>query len=277
MQETAEAGAAFALILPPEDPMADLVIAQVTAACEGATLTVHDSLETAAVEHAEAQLVLILPDPTEALARILQNTGSCEAALTGWKAVMAPLLDEVQRHWQRLWVLDARAVAAGDPEALALFGAAGEAAQAVALPPQPDAMYMVLAGVLVAQDAETGRMAADVADLRRGGGDEVHDLDQCEAALGHFAALNGVVEALRERVAELTLDAAKAEALERQLEAAEAERTARDAALAAALLAAQTEQAAQADRLVAVERELAQVYQSRSWRFTRMFRALRRS
>lgn len=274
MQVTAEAGAAFALILPPEDPLTEVVVAQVAAACGGASLAVHDSLEQAAALHKDGQLVLILPDPTEALARILEKTGSCEAALTGWKAATAPLLAEVHRHWQRLWVLDARAVASGDPEALALFGAAGEAEAVGALPPQPEAMYMVLAGVLVAQDAETGRMAADVADLRRGGGDEVHELDLCEAALGHYAGLLQERAALRERVAVLSLQAAKADSLQRRLKEAEAQSAARDAVLAAALLTAQAEQDG---RVAALQDELARVYQSRSWRITRVLRALRRS
>lgn len=314
MPVTAEMDPDFAVVILSNEPLADLIVEQLGAARPGRELVVQASLAEAAAAQGEHPLLLVLADPVEALARCLQGAESAGAALAAWKSDIAPLLTAARRLRRRLWLVDARAVASGDAETLALIASGRTARANVEVPALPDAIYLVLAEALLARDAEAGRFAGEIAALRRGAGAALVDLPLCESALARYAGLaqetallrdhialhaettlretaaaNAQAEAaeqarlsaeaarIDEIVADRNLQKAKAEALQRRLDDFQTKAAQREFVLGGVLLADQAADRTEQERARAdgLEHELHRVYASRSWRITRPLRAVR--
>ncbi|MDR7123695.1 hypothetical protein [Pseudotabrizicola sp. 4114] len=314
MPVTADMDLDFAIVILPDEPLADLIVEQLEAARPGRELVLKSNLAEAAAAHGERPLLLVLADPVEALARCLQRAGSAGAALAAWKSEIAPLLTAARRLRRRIWLVDARAVASGDAATLALIAPGSLAQVRGDVPALPDAIYMVLAEALLARDAEAGRFAGEIAALRRGAGAALVDMTLCEDALARYADLtqetallrdhialhaattlreaadtNAQAEAaeqarlsaelakLEEIVADRNLQKAKAEALQRKLDDIQAKAVQREFVLSGILLADQAADRTEQERIRAdgLEHELHRVYGSRSWRITRPLRAVR--
>ncbi|WP_147335757.1 hypothetical protein [Pseudotabrizicola alkalilacus] len=314
MPVTADMDLDFAIVIPPDEPLADLIVEQLAAARPEREMVVQSNLAEAASTQGERPLLLVLADPVEALARCLQGAESAGAALAAWKSGIAPLLTAARRLRRRIWLVDARAVASGDAATLALIAPGSGARANAEVPALPDAIYLVLAEALLARDAEAGRFAGEIAALRRGTGAALVDLPLCESALARYAGLaqetallrdhialhasttlretadaNAQAEAaeltrlsaelakIEEIVADRNLQKAKAEALQRRLDDIQIKAAQREFVLGGVLLADQAADRTEQERIRAdgLEHELHRVYASRSWRITRPLRAVR--
>lgn len=191
-------------------------------------------LAQAAADNPEARIVLALVDPAEAVAirleecaaRPVVSGGGAQAALRSWIEETAPLLEITRGLRRRLWLVDARAMASGQPQVLTDKPEAADPAILDEIPPAPAAVYLALAAMLLRSDAQANRLAAEIAALRHGPGGVAVDLDQAfvELADRHQAAND--LGLLREThaVLQADLDAALQDRSEHEALKEEAER-----------------------------------------------------
>ncbi|MFN4156359.1 MAG: hypothetical protein ACK4HF_17060 [Paracoccaceae bacterium] len=187
MPVTADADMDFAIVIPPDDPLAEMIAEQLRGVWPGRALLVYSNLADAAVAQSEKPLLLPVADPVEALARRLAEVSESEAALAAWKSAVAPMLAAARKLRRRIWLVDAQAVASGDDATLALFAPKGKKAATRPLPARPAAIYLLLAEALLARDDEAGRYAAEIAAMRRGSRATIIDRRICDAALEQYA------------------------------------------------------------------------------------------
>lgn len=179
------------------------------------------SLARAASENPEARIVLAVLDPVEAIATRLAEHGTkpeiaaqgANAILRTWIQEMAPVLEATRPLRRRLWLVDARAMADGRPQALSPEPESA-AVETPSLTPPPPAQYLALADMLIRSDVQAMRLAAEIAALRRGPGGLPLDLDMAFAGLISPAQETTELALLRETLAlvQTELDA-NAEAL----------------------------------------------------------------
>lgn len=212
----------LALVTLAVEPIAVAVAERLAALFPQSRLSQHSDLRRAAEDHPASRIVLAVISPVEAVARRLAEGAGVLDALADWIAETAPSLAAARHHRRRLWLIEARAMAAGLvaglPHALSTAEATGSG---VELPALPETMYLVLADSLIARHEPAMRLAAEIASLRRGpqgvtidlamivdalndDSDAQHRLTGLQAALANMQAdrdqLTAEVDLLRENL-----------------------------------------------------------------------------
>ena len=268
--------------LAPE-PVARLVNRRLARLFPHSKITPAASLGQAASAEPEARIVLAMLDPVEAVATLLaeRSTRPDEAAsgattgLQAWIEATAPTLEATRHLRRRLWLVDARAMADGRPQALAPEPDGTPETPDLTPPPAP--RFVALAEQVIRSNPRAARLAAEIAALRRGPGGLPLDLDLAFADLIRPAQETTELALLRETLAlvqtELDAnaealaaaqqdlaaqDALKAEVARLQAELVEKDRLTQEVSLLGDTLAmVRTELDANAEALAAAQQDLA--------------------
>jgi pyrimidine operon attenuation protein/uracil phosphoribosyltransferase len=268
--------------LAPE-PVARLVNRRLARLFPHSKITPAASLGQAASAEPEARIVLAMLDPVEAVATLLaeRSTRPDEAAsgattgLQAWIEATAPTLEATRHLRRRLWLVDARAMADGRPQALAPEPEGTLETPDLTPPPAP--RFVALAEQVIRSTPQAARLAAEIAALRRGPGGLPLDLDLAFADLIRPAQETTELALLRETLAlvqtELDAnaealaaaqqdlaaqDALKAEVARLQAELVEKDRLTQEVSLLGDTLAmVRTELDANAEALAAAQQDLA--------------------
>ncbi|NAZ36872.1 hypothetical protein [Rubellimicrobium sp. CFH 75288] len=293
------------IVLVAEDAqdLAEAVLARLHGIFPDRSVHVAETLGAAAADP-EARIVLALTAPQEALATALAMAPGMpdgervgEAALAAWCERAAGLLDEARALRERLWIVDARAMAEGLPQTLNPERPSRSRRTEPAVPPPP-LVHLLVADRLIRSDARAARLAAELASLRSGPpawrfdaafADRV--LEDWHATRTEIALLRRTVlllqeaadEALARSAAIDATGAAQREArarLEERLARAEADRQQREGFLGAEILRLSAlladERRRLLDDLAAAQDEIARLRSSTSWRVTAPLRAVGR-
>ena len=125
-------------------------------------LHVHEALSEVA-EDRTLQVLVVLVQPVEALARRLDAGLACAEALAEWTAEAEALLGAARRRRRQLVLVDARALLSNDPELLTeLDFEMHSNAQPSAGPVLPDPNYLILAETLLRQDEAATRLLQEL-------------------------------------------------------------------------------------------------------------------
>ncbi len=189
MASTSDADREFTLVIPPDEPSGAAILDQLSALVPGLPLVPYRDLAAAAQENTKTTLLLVISHPVEAIARRLAVSGHAEQALAEWQASTALVLTAARRVRRRLWVIDARALCAGNADTLALFEPATEQTSVAAVAPLPAPVFLLMAAALLARNSEAGHRADELAALRRGGGDDPVSAHLVETACTDYARL----------------------------------------------------------------------------------------
>ena len=179
------------------------------------TITEVESLK-AASQNSKALIVLAQLDPVEAIASRLadQKDGSdakAKSALASWVTEVSTALEATRPLRRRLWLIDARAMADGRFQEPA---AGPKTVPERVIFPAPGPIYLALADVLIRNDEQATRLAAEIDALRRGPGGRPMDLDLTQAALSDLQQFGIELGLMREA---LTVTQADLEAATRSL------------------------------------------------------------
>jgi archaellum component FlaC len=245
----------FALIVPMDEPFGDAIKDQVTAALPGLSFVALSDIAEIARLPKESSILLAVSSPVEALARKLLSLDDTEAALAEWKSATAALLTMTRKIRRRLWLVDARALALGDPATLDCFSTAQTGVPDVTMAEEPSPWLLLLAEALIERDADAQRMAGEVAAMRRGAGGLHVTTPVCQAAFKGLSVLTTERDLLRDQVALQTEDAERRAGVEAELKAATDE-IARLKSEAKAAKKSLAERSAEIERLKAVEGHL---------------------
>ena len=150
----------------------------------------------------DGQIILVVTDPTEAVARRLSVLGSIEQALADWKSELEPLVATARRLRRRLWLFDARSLAVADPTTAAHFSGQASLVSGADVPPLPMAVCLLIAEVAVTRDPEAARISAEIAALRRGASCPLVSLEVCADAVRDYVTAKDQTTLLSATVAE---------------------------------------------------------------------------
>lgn len=178
------------LVVAPDDPLAPQIGRQLAELFPEQALACFADLQAAVGAGGEAAIILPVTHPAEAIARHLAATGSVDHALAVWKAEAGPMLGTARRVRRRLRLVDARALARGEAQALSQLAPAGRTAVATDTPPPPDAVLFVIAEAALMRDPDALRLADEIAALRRGGEGGGISAEECQAALDAYRQAN---------------------------------------------------------------------------------------
>jgi hypothetical protein len=210
----------FALVVPIDEPSGEVIAAQVTAALPGLSFTALSDIAEIARLPKQSSILLAISSPVEALARKLLSSEDVEAALADWKTATSALLETARKIRRRLWLVDARALALGDPATLDCFSTAPTGVSDLTVTEVPSPWLLLLAETLIERDPEAQRMAGEVAAMRRGAGGLEVTRSVCQAAFEGLSVLSTERGLLRDHVALQTEEAERQAGLEAELKAA---------------------------------------------------------
>ncbi|AYE88249.1 hypothetical protein [Sulfitobacter sp. D7] len=173
-------------------------------------LHVHEALSEVA-EDRTLQVLVVLVQPVEALARRLDAGLACAEALAEWTAEAEALLGAARRRRRQLVLVDARALLSNDSELLTeLDFEMHSNAQPSAGPVLPDPNYLILAETLLRQDEAATRLLQEIAALRRGPHENLPNATHLEEALSDLQALKdgqAELESYKEQIASASEEA----------------------------------------------------------------------
>ncbi len=276
-------------------------------------IKVHEALSEV-VGDKTLQVLVVLVQPVEALARRLSAGLACADGLSEWKAEADAFLVAARRRRRQLVLIDARALLSNDSELIAEldFKLRGEA-HSTASPALPDPGHLVLADTLLRRDEAATRLLQELEALRRGPHEILPNASHLEEARSDLQAskigqielellrenvalhleaakksgarlleLEEECEALRQAAMDRHAVKAKSDALEHRLEESDSKSAHRETILGRVMLEDQRKlQAAYARgdalnrELSAAREELSGIYGSRSWLVTKPLRAVR--
>ena len=248
----------FALVVPMDEPFGDAIAAQVTAALPDLSFAALSDIAEIAHLPKESSILLAISSPVETLARNLLSLDDAETALAEWKSATAALLTMTRKIRRRLWLVDARALALGDPATLDCFSTAKSGVPDVTVAEEPSPWLLLLAEALIERDADAQRMAGEVAAMRRGAAGLQVTKSVCQAAFEGFSVLTTERGLLRDQVALQIEEAEQRAGIEADLKAAKDE-VARLKSEAKAARKTLAERSAEVERLKPVEEQLDQV------------------
>jgi len=204
-------------------------------------LHVHEALSEVA-EDRTLQVLVVLVQPVEALARRLDAGLACAEALAEWKAEAEALLGAARRRRRQLVLVDARALLSNDPELLTeLDFELRSNAQPSEGPVLPDPNYLILAETLLRQDETATRLLQELAALRRGPHANLPNATHLEDALSDLQALKNRQAELESYKEQIALASEEAELLRENLALRVEADTARGGAVSSYLKAAKEE------------------------------------
>ncbi len=188
----------LALVTLADEPIALAVAKRLAALFPDSGLSHYSDLRQAAKDHPGARIVLAMTSPVEAVARRLASGAGALDALSDWVAEVSPHLAAARQHRRRLWLIDARAMAAGLPHALSAASSLADATgSGIAMPDPPEAMYLVLSDSLIARHEPAMRLAAEFTSLCRGPLGVTVDLAKVAEAHGNERAARAEATGLR--------------------------------------------------------------------------------
>ena len=155
------------VVIEAEETFAHVIAGHVKSLFRSA-LNFYETLSEVA-EDSTLQVLVVLVQPVETLARRLDAGLSCDDALSEWTAEAEALLAAARRRRRQLVLVDARALLSNDLELLGEVDFKQRSkAQPVASPALPDPSYLVLAETLLRRDEVANRLLQELEALRRG-------------------------------------------------------------------------------------------------------------
>lgn len=228
------------VVIEAEETFAPLIARHVKSLFRSA-LNFYGTLSEVA-EDRTLQVLVVLVQPVETLARRLDAGLSCDDALSEWMTEAEALLAAARRRRRQLVLVDARALLSNDPELLGKVDfKQRNKAKPVASPALPDASYLVLAETLLRRNEVATRLLQELEALRRGPYEilpKASDLEEARCDLRalknrqnelesykkQFTSASEEVNLLRENLSlRVEADTASSDALKADLKAAKEE------------------------------------------------------
>lgn len=153
------------------------------------SLTFRDALSEVA-EDKTLQVLVVLVQPVEALARRLDAGLACGDALAEWKTEAEAFLVAARRRRRQLALVDARALLSNDPGLLGELDFERRSdAQPSTGPMLPDPNYLIIAETLLRRDEAAFHLSQELEALRRGPHDTLPSATHLEEACHDLQAL----------------------------------------------------------------------------------------